>query len=94
MREKRRPAGTCDDVQAVKQSLACVSDCFHLLRTFEKETTTCIEPTTQLQVNDQLKTEELLLSDYPTYTTFPAHRPFVSTWVLPRLLDKTLKWLC
>ena len=43
----------------------------------------------KLQVYDQLKTEELLLSDPPTYTTYTAHRPFVSTWVLPRMLDKT-----
>ena len=48
----------------------------------------------KLQVKDQLKTKELLLSDYPTYTILSAHRPFVSTWVLPRLLDKTLMWLC
>ena len=30
----------------------------------------------------------------PTYTTFTMHRPFVSTWVLPRILDKTSEWLC
>ena len=44
----------------------------------------------KLQVKDQLKTGELLLNDCPTYTTFTTHRPFVSTWVLPRMLDKTL----
>ena len=48
----------------------------------------------KLQVKDQLKTGELLLSDLPTYTTFTMHRPFVSTWVLPRMLDKTSEWLC
>ena len=64
----------------------------HLLRTKEnkQKETTILVSTISLQVQDQLKTGELLLSDLPTYTTFMTHRPFVSTWVLPRMLDKTL----
>ena len=63
----------------------------HLLRTMEgNKQTTNSSVYYKLQVQDQLKTGELLLSDHPTYTTSTAHRPFVSTWVLPRMLDKTL----
>ena len=67
----------------------------HLLRTREnKQTNYYSSVYYKLQVQDQLKTGELLLSDLPTYTTFTMHRPFVSTWVLPCMLDKTLVWLC
>ena len=95
--ERRERAGTCDVVRAIKRVFSlCQRLLDTLLQTRKEKQTNYYSSSVyyKLQVLDQLKTEELLLSDYLTYTTFPAHRPFVSTWVLPRLLDKTLVWLC